>query len=241
MHEKIITFQYSPGPLNSEFGACTGSKPFLTPGFPWRPIAMTSTNVSKQLACTTRTAMCMPTSIVNARNWHRVIELGVLQIIRKCLDATQCSGRGLPPALTDCAAARMLVIMNEICSSVPYHTGDVMQPTIPILSDEISVPQAFVSSPTCSERRTFPKSKAEHPRQVASSGMWMIHGTLPTVLKLIEQDHGNASRLVLRDGQLEWIKGQLFRLLNVFYFPGPLEYFSLLQHPGQTKTLRYPD
>lgn len=192
----------------------------------WRPISVSIDGIDDSVKSLgiydTKCDVYINLSIANIRNWHRTIELGVLQIIWQCLNRSPDIDYSLRRALANSTTEGAQVIVDEICASIPFHAGNIMQRTFPMLDNKIKIsfPQACVSFRTGSEDRRFPESESEHSRQVVSSGMWMIHGTLTNILRLIEKEPTDSSSCItIRQGQVEWIQNQILRLQNVFSFP----------------------
>ncbi|KAF7561642.1 hypothetical protein G7046_g2500 [Stylonectria norvegica] len=152
-------------------------------------------------------------SIANIRNWHRIIELNVLQIQRRCYAAKLHvdEEHGTATHLSLQILSRMQTIMDEICASAPYLVGDLTRPSSPVLGDTVHFAHAEVA--TMSGLKTFPESMAQHERQMASSGSMALHRTLTAALYALGKE-GNG----LRGGQRDWIVAQVTKCRSILHF-----------------------
>ncbi|CAH0024828.1 unnamed protein product [Clonostachys rhizophaga] len=150
-------------------------------------------------------------SVAATRNWHRLIELHVLLLL------CQCSAN-----ITSHPAHNIVLraenIVTEICASVPYHVGDMMEPTRPINGPRVRFPQIRMPPSTHVTHASFPESILKHERQIASSGAMVIYRVLTTVI-LLAQDEGQAASFLLKHNQRLWISAQILRLKRLLRFP----------------------
>lgn len=110
-------------------------------------------------------------SIASTRNWYRLIELGTLQILSTYPHTlTKRVPGGVRPTEVHSLASRVLLLVDEICSSIPYCVGDLVRPVTPILGDIVHFPVVYMPASGASALQTFPESITQHERQVASSG-----------------------------------------------------------------------
>ncbi|CAG9992944.1 unnamed protein product [Clonostachys byssicola] len=150
-------------------------------------------------------------SIAATRNWHRLIELHVILLL-----CQYWAGIGSLP--TPNIVLRVENIMTEICASVPYHVGDMMEPTRPIDGVWITFPQIWMPSSTHATHKSFPESILRHERQIASSGAMVIYRVLSTVI-MLAQDDGQAASMLSKRSQRLWISAQILRLKRLLRFP----------------------
>ncbi|CAH0055618.1 unnamed protein product [Clonostachys solani] len=150
-------------------------------------------------------------SVAATRNWHRLIELHVLLLLCQCWENI-----GSQPAYS--IVLRVQNIVAEICASVPYHIGDMMEPTRPMDGPTIKFPQTWVPSSKHVTHESFPESIPQHERQIASSGAMAIYRVLSTVI-LLAQDEGQAASIPLKHSQRLWISAQILRLKRLLRFP----------------------
>ncbi|KAH7248245.1 hypothetical protein B0J15DRAFT_449533 [Fusarium solani] len=153
-------------------------------------------------------------SIANSYNRHRVTELCCLSLIGDCLVSLSspeqdCRLRVLPPALL----FRAQILVDEICASVPFLTGDAAAGGLRAMTVLLpSVVQPSDDGNNASQM--FPRNKVQHAQQVVASGLFMMYSTLKMVLELLgDKAMGN----VIRDGQIEWIIRQSQRLGQILY------------------------
>ncbi|KAK0725166.1 hypothetical protein B0H67DRAFT_123051 [Lasiosphaeris hirsuta] len=156
-------------------------------------------------------------SVANTLNRHRITELRNLALVQTSLAAVRGGYNRdyeVPPFGL---AKRAQLLIDEICASVPFFAGDVTDFAALHARDAIRLPHmSLIRSPPTSPENvvTFPEDKARYTRQVATSGMWMIHGTLVAALDIVAENQ--ALRAVPRQGQVLWISSQISRLRAVF-------------------------
>ncbi|KAH6661940.1 hypothetical protein F5X68DRAFT_218744 [Plectosphaerella plurivora] len=111
-------------------------------------------------------------------------------------------------------------LVDNICHSLPFYLGnrsrasamgdftdpDIHLPYHPSLEPEGAPEQAAPGVPSM-----------RHRRHVLAQGPWHVMGVLVWLLRLIGEDD---SPLLLRDGQLEWIRAQFNRTLAVLWLGG---------------------
>jgi hypothetical protein len=113
-------------------------------------------------------------------------------------------------------------LVDCICETVPFHLGDTVVPTNPIYSSEVALPCKIVTDPSTGETRSVPDLEGSDFRmRAAASGGWMVFAHLVDIYRLAEPED-DAEPIVLRDGQLDWIKGQIKRLQTTFLYCDPL-------------------
>jgi hypothetical protein len=155
--------------------------------------------------------------IANSINRHRVTEIGAVLLVHICLSTTS-SRDEQSTSLQQCLLARVQVLIDEICASVPFFVGNVTEHTTNI--DQVqfahsNVPRGLVDVPTStpSQLIEYPDDRKEHARQIVASGLHMLYGILTNVIKYIEDSaEARGGVPAVRTGQIEWIKGQVARL-----------------------------
>ncbi|KAK3360931.1 hypothetical protein B0T24DRAFT_671612 [Lasiosphaeria ovina] len=153
-------------------------------------------------------------SIAVVRNWHRVIELGVLQILHRLQTARDTSALADNERSGSKTVSRVQAIVDEMCASVPYQFGDMVRPCIPFFGDRVRFPhveEAPWATALSGRPQTLPESMSRHEHQVASSGGLKVYRALKAVVVLVEDGMGTARAMKLRQGQLDWIKSQISR------------------------------
>lgn len=181
----------------------------------WNPIpvldcALSSSIKSASLYEKVKPAVYTNLSIANLMNRQRITQLGVLELIHRCTVAsvaktvhTQSPKDKDLPALM---LARTQTLVDEICASVPYLTVDV--------SDKASVIFPALLTPNKSVLCNW--DTAEHRRQVAASGLYMMYGIFNQVLVILGDTGvlGGFDSLI-REGQLDWMIRQSNRLKDI--------------------------
>ncbi|KAF4993040.1 hypothetical protein FDECE_13534 [Fusarium decemcellulare] len=158
-------------------------------------------NTFHQLGSHVDPAVYASLSIANSYNRHRVTELCSLSLISDCLASLSSPEqdyrlRVLPPALL----CRAQVLVDEICASVPFLTGDAAAGGLRAMA--VLVPSAVQPSHDGNNAtQMFPWNEVQHAQQVVASGLFMMYRTLKMVLELLgDKVMGN----IIRDGQIEW-------------------------------------
>lgn len=150
-------------------------------------------------------------SIAMVRNWHRLVELYALQILGTSLTDNESP-------LSHRIKSRVGCIVDEICASVPFHIGDMMEPCNPVHEANICFPHTRVSSLPMLATTSFPESISQHKRQIACSGGMAIYRVLSAVLTM-SRVGDEAAYIPLGDDQKGWISGQITRLERMLRFP----------------------
>ncbi|CAJ0546462.1 Ff.00g010890.m01.CDS01 [Fusarium sp. VM40] len=184
----------------------------------WRPIPVLGCSLSSSIKAAALYEKVIPTvytnlSIANLLNRQRITQLGVLELIHKCTVARSAKSmqikspqdRDLPATLL----AKTQILVDEICASVPYLTVDV--------SDKASV--ISLALPTPNKNAFCHWDTAEHRRQVAASGLYMMYGILNQALGIVG-DMGVQGGFdnVIRKGQFDWMVRQSNRLRDILSF-----------------------
>ncbi|KAH6879501.1 hypothetical protein B0T10DRAFT_609896 [Thelonectria olida] len=185
----------------------------------WRPVSVPAHTLATSIQAAGAYEHVAPTiyaniSVANSVNRHRTTELGCLSFIGSCLvDIPRQEGvqhrhqTGLPSTLM----ARAQILIDEICATVPFLTGDVTAGEL--WSRTVLVPSVVQLSSNGSERScSFPENATKHAQQVIASGLYMMYGTLTAVLSILQ-----SMQTVLRDGQVRWMIGQVKRLKHILH------------------------
>ncbi|KAL2434900.1 hypothetical protein ABEF95_010461 [Exophiala dermatitidis] len=164
--------------------------------------------------------------------WHRR-RLLTLQMIR---DVSATEPRIFENhkyrAILDKANADMQASADAICESVPCHLGDTVVPTNPVHSHEINFPYKDIVDQQTGQTIRIP-TDANYKTHAAASGGWVMFARIVVLYRLAEPED-DALPLVLREGQLDWIKAQIKRLQTIFLFCNPVWFKRLPQGRGTT-------
>jgi hypothetical protein len=181
----------------------------------WKPKPVPGCTLSSSIKAAALYEKVIPTvytnlSIANLLNRQRITHLGVLELIHRCTVASSAKtvqrkspkDRDLPAMVL----ARTQILVDEICASAPYLTVDV--------SDKASVVSPVL--PTLNKSVLCHWDTAEHRRQVAASGLYMMYGIFNQALAIVG-DRGVLGGLdnVIREGQLDWMVRQSYRLRDI--------------------------
>ena len=145
-----------------------------------------------------------------------------LQIIRQSFkDEPSLLKNPEQRALLSRTNARVQDLVDSICETVPFCLGDTVIPKNPMYSTSINFPHQFKFDPGTGMRTRTPSSQSAHQKQAGASGGWILFPQLVNVWRLAEPED-DAVPIVLREGQLEWIKVQVKRLQDIFLFCEPV-------------------
>ncbi|KAH6676865.1 hypothetical protein F5X68DRAFT_245858, partial [Plectosphaerella plurivora] len=157
-------------------------------------------------------------SIAITINRQILTELGSISLIGTCLGqiaGLETLGSGIPQRrglIPDRLLARAQVLIDQICASVPFITGNAT--TDALRNATVNVPSTLQGFPQegCGDQ-TLPETITKHRQQVIASGLYVMHGTLKAVLDIIGSNSlVDVSGTFPRAGQVEWMGGQVHRL-----------------------------
>ena len=112
-------------------------------------------------------------------------------------------------------------LVDSICETVPFHLGDNVEPKNPIYSMSINFPCKLQIDQASGKSTRMPSLKSNHNKRAAASGGWILFPQLVNVWRLAEPED-DAVPIILREGQLDWIKEQVKRLQKIFLFSEPV-------------------
>ena len=190
----------------------------------WQPVPVPASSLATSIQAASVYEHVTPTvysrlSIAHSTNRQRLTELGCISLIGSCLANITTRGelqrkprRGLLPSPL---LARAQILIDEICASVPFLTGNATAGTSSPIA--VLVPSVVqISSEGLDENCTLPENMTKHAQQVMASGLYMMYITLTEALGLAGGDKmmdvvGNS----LRAGQDKWIACQVNRLRDI--------------------------
>ena len=145
-----------------------------------------------------------------------------LQIIRQSFaDETSLLNDPAQRALLSKTNERVQDLVDFICDTIPFVLGDTVVPKNPMYSASINFPRHSKLDPKSGLPTHTPGLKSNHQKQAGASGGWILFPQLVNVWRLAEPED-DAAPIVLRAGQLDWIKAQVKRLQNIFMFCEPV-------------------
>jgi len=189
----------------------------------WQPTSIPASSLAKSIQAASVYEHVTPTIysqlyIAQSTNRQRLTELGCISLIGSCLINLELRGdvqhrpqRGrLPPPLL----ARSQDLIDEICASVPFFTGNA---TVDTGSTTVLVPCVVqISSKGMIGKSNLAEDMTKHTHQVRASGVYMMYMTLKGILDLAGGNkHMDFLGDLLRAGQGEWIKCQIDRLRDI--------------------------
>ncbi|KAL8794210.1 MAG: hypothetical protein Q9195_003164 [Heterodermia aff. obscurata] len=145
-----------------------------------------------------------------------------LQLIRQSFaDEPSLLNNPEQRALLSQTNARVQDLVDAICETIPFCLGDTVIPKNPMYSTSINFPAHYKLDPETGMPARTPRSQSVHQKQAGASGGWILFPQLVNVWRLAEPED-DAVPIVLREGQLDWIKAQVRRLQDIFLFCEPV-------------------
>jgi hypothetical protein len=188
----------------------------------WQPLSAAASSLAKSLQAVSvyehmPVSIYSQLSVADSVNRQRLTELGCISLISSCLANIAMSGKlqlrlqhePLPSTLL----ARVQILVDEICSTVPFLTGDMEEDASGAIAVPTVAPMSFME---VGRQCTMPKDTTAHTQQVVASGLYMMYMTLKAVLDFQLSDDGMENSF--RAGQKEWIVHQVNRLSRIFQF-----------------------
>ena len=145
-----------------------------------------------------------------------------LQVIRQSFaDEPELLNIPEQRALLSIANQRIQYLVDFICETVPFYLGDNITPKEPVYCMSINYPFKTVIDRETRKPAYIPRSRSNHQHQAAASGGWILFPQLVNVWRFAEPEDDSVP-IILRDGQLDWVKGQVKRLQKIFLFCEPV-------------------
>ncbi|KIW91550.1 uncharacterized protein Z519_07516 [Cladophialophora bantiana CBS 173.52] len=171
----------------------------------------------------TRCAVWADLTFAEVFNLHVSRRVYTLQIIRQSLaDEPTLLIDSRYRAILAKANSAIQTLVDAILETIPIHLGDTVVPTNPIYCSGVAFPYKIIRDPLTGEVRSIPDLEGSDFRmRAAASGGWMIFPHLLEIYRFAEPED-DAIPIILRQGQLEWIKAQIKRLQTTFLFCDPV-------------------
>ncbi|KAI9720446.1 MAG: hypothetical protein M1812_002952 [Candelaria pacifica] len=112
-------------------------------------------------------------------------------------------------------------LADDICKIIPFYLGDSKIPKNPIYNTSTEFPFTFRINPSIGLPVLIPTENSDHQKRASASGGWILFPQLVNLWRFAEPED-DAIPILLREGQLNWIKGQVRRLQNIFMFCEPV-------------------
>ncbi|RVX75600.1 hypothetical protein B0A52_00953 [Exophiala mesophila] len=159
--------------------------------------------------------------LANLSNTFAVRSICTLQLIRQALadEPTLLLESKYRTLLTE-TDIKIQEFADKVVSSVPFHLGDTVVLTNPLDCDRINYPFSFKIDPETGLNEKLPSLMSDHASMAAATSGWFIYPKLVALYRLAEPED-DAAPFFLREGQLDWIKGQIVRLQRIFLFTDP--------------------
>ncbi|KAK5308189.1 hypothetical protein LTR99_001162 [Exophiala xenobiotica] len=150
---------------------------------------------------------------------HRLLNL---QLIRQALaDNPSLLSKTENRQLLHTTDATVQRLVDAVCDCIPFHLGDTVVLTNPMYSAEINFPIKTLTDPTTGETTTIPDQIPIYKTRAAASGGWTLFPYVCEIYRLAEPED-DAVPIALREGQLDWIKGQVKRMQKIFLYCDPV-------------------
>ena len=145
-----------------------------------------------------------------------------LQVIRQSFaDEPSLLNNPEQRALLSQANQRVQDLVDFICETIPFYLGDNIIPTNPMYSTSINFPYKLKIDWKTGNSTCVPSLRFNHRDRAAASGGWILFPQLVNVWRFAEPED-DAVPIILREGQLDWIKTQVKRLEKIFLFCEPV-------------------
>ena len=129
-------------------------------------------------------------------------------------------------------------LVDSICETIPFHLGDNINPKNPMHSTSINFPYTIKTDQRSNISTRIPSLKSSHHSRAAASGGWILFPQLVNVWRLGEPEDDSVP-IVLREGQLDWIKQQVKRLQKIFLFCEPVWFKRITPNLATSSTNEY--
>lgn len=209
----------------------------------WYPVSVTASGLAPESFASPGQASCESAtsdaycSIQAADTWnqYRVYRLICLHIIWYCRamqdrDAMTSSSSFVQefwcdtPTNFDIIAYQIQEMVDQICGSVPFHLGGrTERETVDEYDKSDVLTCSLAASSSHSSRSSSPHSTGDTIRALISSGSWYILGPLSFLVQSFspQSDQGFEPPPV-RERQIDWVKGQLLRIMEMHGATGDL-------------------
>ena len=158
-----------------------------------------------------------------------------LQVIRQSFaDEPSLLSNPEQRALLSETNQRIQNLVDFICETIPFYLGDNIIPKEPVYSMLIKFPYKIIVDQRSGKPVCVPGSRSNHQYRAAASGGWILFPQLVNVWRLAEPED-DAVSIILREGQLDWIKGQIKRLQKIFLFCEPVWFQRTTPNPARSK------
>ena len=164
-------------------------------------------------------------NIAGLWNWYRTLRISTIKIIMLCQRGLKQDGN--LDSTTQHFAEKVQVLIDEFCASIPFHLGNRNGPMLSHELRKVTYPSLPIQSlsgidgPRCATAT----STAEHKRAAGVSGAWFVLDPLSDILKSTASNNFTRSEstsqqehqplLQLRQGQREWLIGQMMRVQSM--------------------------
>ncbi|KAL9038974.1 MAG: hypothetical protein Q9214_005065 [Letrouitia sp. 1 TL-2023] len=157
-----------------------------------------------------------------------------LQVIRQSFaDEASLLNNPEQRALLSKANERVQDLVDFICNTIPFYLGDNVTPKNPAHSMSINFPFKLKIDWKTGTLTSLPSLRSNHHNRAAASGGWILFPQLVNVWRLAEPED-DAVPIILREGQLDWIKEQVKRLQKIFLFCDPVWFKRLKPSPAKS-------
>ena len=193
----------------------------------WLPIYITRDEVAPSILAAgfygPRCAVWMDLLFAEMCNLYAIRRVATLQLIRQAAaDEPSLLADPKYRAYVSQANATIQTLVDSILETIPFHVGDNLVPTVPLYSGEIQFPYKVLVNHATGLVQSVPDVEGtDYRMRAAASGGWMIFSHLVDLFRLMEPED-DAAPLVVREGQLDWLKGQIKRMQTTHLYCDPV-------------------
>ncbi|KIW44975.1 uncharacterized protein PV06_03402 [Exophiala oligosperma] len=215
----------------------------------WQPVAVPSSELHPSIRAagvygdTVDVYSSLTVSHVN--NASRSSQVGALRLMALCKRELEALGVDVDPRLGSHLTTRAQEVIDRFCASVPYHLGNRTTLRFPHEHSEYPhVPEELRKLANYVDPFGNPveMTQEDHIRAAAAIGGWFVMTPLTGFLKspILRGPPAKPGPLVssIRPGQLDWIRGQMQRLQNIYGLPTAAAYYT---GPSTDVRLSSPD
>jgi len=194
----------------------------------WRPLTITDLN---EIHPSIRAAglyngLCdvySSLTVSHINNASRSVHVAVLRLITYCNRILALGGAGFDAQLQDYIDEQTQILVDSICASLPYHLGSRITTTLP--HEHVEYPRV---PPELRRQAKYVDAMGkdvemtdkDHIRGATALGGWFLIIALKALTTAAKWGgKPGLTALNLREGQLDWIRGQMKRVKRLYQVP----------------------
>lgn len=196
----------------------------------WRPVSIPASELHPSIRAagvygdTVDVYSSLTVSHVN--NASRSSHIGALRLVSLCRRELKGLGVDIDPALDHYLQSKTQEIADRFCASIPYHLGNRTTLTFPHEHREyphVPVELRRLANYVDPFGNPVEMTQDDHIRAAAAIGAWFVMTPLLGFLRapFLKWPQTRPGPLVqhLREGQIDWVRGQMQRLQKIYGLP----------------------